>query len=329
MAIVGAGAIGGWLAARLAQAGETVSVLARGRTLQAIRQNGLTLTENGKTSVARIAASDAPSALGPQDLVIVAVKGPALAAVAPAIAQMLGPETAVLPAMNGIGWWFTHGLEAPLGAMTLESVDAGGAIASAIPPARVIGCVVHASSQLSAPGAVAHTKGNRLIIGEPSGAATARLARIAGVLRGAGFDVEESPRVQQAVWYKLWGNMTMNPISALTRATTDRILDDALVQSFALAVMAEARDAGARIGCAIAESGEDRMAVTRKLGAIKTSMLQDVESGRPLELDALLAAPREIAMRAGVATPHMDALHGLARLFDEVRRGDGEKAGAP
>jgi 2-dehydropantoate 2-reductase len=213
--------------------------------------------------------------------------------------------------------------------MTLETIDPHGAIASAIPPARVIGCVVHASSRVSAPGVVAHTKGNRLIIGEPAGAGTARLAPIAAVLRGAGLDVEESPRIQQAVWYKLWGNMTMNPISALTRATTDLILDDALVARFALAVMAEAKDVGARIGCAIAESGEDRMAVTRRLGAIKTSMLQDVESGHPLELDALLAAPREIATRAGVPTPHMDALHGLARLFDEVRRGDGEKAGAP
>jgi 2-dehydropantoate 2-reductase len=138
-------------------------------------------------------------------------------------------------------------------------------------------------------------------------------------LRGAGLGVEVSDRIQQDVWYKLWGNMTMNPISALTRATTDKILDDELVRNFALAVMAEAKEVGAAIGCAIAESGEDRMAVTRKLGAIRTSMLQDVEAGRSLEIDALLAAPREIARAAGAPTPHMDALHGLVRLFGTMR----------
>jgi 2-dehydropantoate 2-reductase len=180
--------------------------------------------------------------------------------------------------------------------------------------------VVHASSSVAAPGVIAHTAGNRLIVGEPAAGESARLERVADVLRSAGLDVAVSKRIQQDVWYKLWGNMTMNPISALTRATTDRILDDALVRNFALGVMMEARDLGARIGCAIAESGEDRMAVTRRLGAIKTSMLQDVEAGRALEIDALLAGPREIAMKAGLVTPHMDALHGLVRLFDAMRR---------
>ena len=321
IAVVGAGAIGGWLAVRLAQSGEDVSVLARGAMLAAIRENGLVLTEAGQTIIANIPASDAPEDLGPQDLVIVAVKGQALADVVPKIAAMLGPETSVLPAMNGVGWWFTHGLGAPLEGATLQSIDPGGAIAQHIPPARVIGCVVHASSALAAPGRILHTTGKRLIVGEPKGGDSTRLSRVAEALRNAGLDIQVSARIQQAVWYKLWGNMTMNPISALTGATTDKILGDPLVRSFALAVMAEAKEVGARIGCGIAESGEDRMAVTGKLGAIKTSMLQDAEAGRPLELDALLAAPREIAQLAGVATPNMDALHGLARLFDAARQG--------
>jgi 2-dehydropantoate 2-reductase len=319
IAIVGAGAIGGWLAVRLAEAGERVSVLARGRTLDAIRERGLTLTAGATTVAARLPASHDPSELGPQDLVIVAVKGPALAAVAPAVAQLLGPETTVLPAMNGVPWWFTTGLGGPLAGQSLSSIDPAGVIAQCIPPSRVIGCVVHASCFARAPGEIVHKNGNGLIVGEPEAERTERLERVAATLRRAGFDVTASQRIQQDVWYKLWGNMTMNPISALTGALSDRILDDDLVRAFMLAVMAEAAAVGDRIGCPIAESGEDRMTVTRKLGAFKTSMLQDAEAGRALEVDVLLAAPREIAAKAGVATPYMDALHGLTRLFAVTR----------
>lgn len=319
IAIVGAGAIGGWLGARLAQSGQTVGVLARGATRDAIAVQGLRLTAGGETKSATVPVSDDPAALGSQDLVIVAVKGPALAGVAPLVARLLGPQTVVLPAMNGVPWWFTTGLGGPLAAQPLHTIDPDGTIARHIPADRAIGCVVHASCSGPAPGQIVHNNGNRLIIGEPDGAASRRLTTVAEVLRAASFDVEVSTRIQQDVWYKLWGNMTMNPISALTGAMTDRILDDGLVRAFALAVMAEAAEIGRRIGCPIAESGEDRMAVTRKLGAIKTSMLQDVEAGRPLEIDALLAAPREIAARVGVATPHMDALHGLTRLFAATR----------
>ncbi|MGD0192128.1 MAG: 2-dehydropantoate 2-reductase [Rhizomicrobium sp.] len=320
IAIVGAGAIGGWLAARLAAAGQYVSVLARGPTLAAIRANGLMLCEAGRTVTLKMPASDEPRELGPQDLVIVAVKGQALPEAALSIAPMVGLETVVLPAMNGVTWWFTHGLGGTFESLKLTSIDPDGTIAEAIPPSRVIGCVVHASSSVTAPGVISHTAGNRLIVGEPNGRESPRLARVADVLHGAGFGIEVSDRIQQDVWYKLWGNMTMNPISALTRATTDKILDDALVRTFALTVMAEAKEVGAAVGCAIGESGEDRMAVTRKLGAIRTSMLQDVEAGRSLEIDALLSAPREIARAAGLATPHMDALHGLVRLFDAMRQ---------
>ena len=316
VAIVGAGAIGGWIGVRLAEAGEHVSVLARGETLKAIRSKGLALTTaGGEVRHAKVAASDDARDLGRQDLVILGVKAPTLPAVAPAVAQLSGPGTVVLPAMNGVLWWFTEGLEGPLSGEPLDAADPDGSLAELIPPANVIGCVVHASCSLAGPGHAIHTNGNRLIIGEPNGERTERLVRVHDALTKAGFGTELSDRIHQAVWYKLWGNMTMNPISALTGAMTDKVLDDDLVRTFIWAVMAEAKEVGQRIGCPIAESGEDRTKVTRKLGPIKTSMLQDVEAGRPLEIDALLGAPRELAAKTGVATPHMDALHGLARLF--------------
>jgi 2-dehydropantoate 2-reductase len=316
IAIVGAGAIGTWIGVRLAEAGQAVSVLARGKTLKAITQHGLVLSADGKISSAKVAVSDKAHDLGHQDLVIIAVKGPALADVAPAVAQMFHSDTAVLPAMNGVQWWFTEGLEGPLSGAPLDTVDPDGRIADLIPPSRVIGCVVHASCALAAPGHAIHTGGNRLIIGEPNGETTARLVSARDVLTAAGLGAESSDCIHRDVWYKLWGNMTMNPISALTGALTDAILDDELVKAFALSVMAEASEIGRRLGrCPITESGEDRMKLTRKLGGIKTSMLQDVEAGRPLEIDALLGAPRELAAKTGVATPNMDALHGLVRLF--------------
>ena len=198
--------------------------------------------------------------------------------------------------------------------MPLHSVDPDGAIARAIPSARIVGSVVHLACSTPQPGVVRHDVGNRLIVGEPAGASTPRLEALAGMLRAAKFDVEVSPKIQADIWYKLWGNMTMNPISAFTGATADRVLDDPLVNRFCLDVMAEAAAIGAAIGCPIAQSGEDRMAVTRQLGAFRTSMLQDVEAGKPVEIDALLSTVREIGARVGAPTPRLDALLGLARL---------------
>lgn len=315
IAIVGAGAIGAWIGFRLVEAGQQVSVFARGKTLEAIASRGLSLTANGKAHSLKVAVSGDARELGHQDLIVIGVKGPALTAIAPAVAQMLGAETVVLPAMNGVLWWFTEGLEGPLSGEPLDAVDPDGSIADLIPPERVIGCVVHASCALAGPGHAIHQSGTRLIIGEPKGERTERVMRVHEVLTKAGFASELSDRIHRDVWYKLWGNMTMNPISALTGALTDQVLDDDLVRTFIWAVMAEAKEVGQRIGCPIAESGEDRTKVTRKLGPIKTSMLQDVEAGRPLEIDALLGAPRELAAKTGVPAPHMDALHGLVRLF--------------
>ncbi|HMT16294.1 MAG TPA: 2-dehydropantoate 2-reductase [Ottowia sp.] len=322
--IYGAGAIGGWLGARLAAQGGAVSAVARGATLAALRTHGLRLREAGADGAVAerafaVQASDSPFDLGPQDLVIVAVKAPAMAEVARAIAPLLGPDTAVLTAMNGVPWWFLQGFGGPLAGTRLESVDPGGAIAQAIDARRVIGCVVHASCSVDEPGVIRRHFGNGLIVGEPAGGDTPRLASLAALLRQAGFDTTVSAQIQKDVWYKLWGNMTINPISAFTGATADRILDDDLARGFVSAVMLEAREIGARIGVPIDQTPEDRHAVTRKLGAFKPSMLQDVEAGRSVELDALVASVRELGQLTGVATPFTDALLGLARLHARVR----------
>jgi 2-dehydropantoate 2-reductase len=250
--------------------------------------------------------------------VIIAVKAQTLPALAPSLRPLLGAQTMVLPAMNGVPWWFSASTEA-LRERPLESVDPGGGISAAIPLRHVIGCVVHASAATSAPGVAIHRMGRELIIGEPAGPLSARVSSLAATLTRAGFEVSCSTRIRYDAWYKLWGNMTMNPLSALTGATTDRLLDDELLRSFCVTAMREAAAVGARIGCDVQQSAEDRFAVARKLGAFRTSMLQDVDAGRTLELDALVGAVREIGQRVGVATPAIDALFGLTRLFGRVR----------
>lgn len=322
--IVGLGAIGGlfagWLGSRPAAAGTLeLSALARGETLAAVREQGLRLdSAQGVVSVP-LRASDDAAELGVQDLVIVAVKGPALGSVAGAVAAMCGPQTQVLAAMNGVPWWFFDGLAGPCTGLALESVDVGGRVRALIPAERVIGCVVHLSSTVVAPGHVRHVNGQGLILGNAQGGSTGRLQTAAALLAQAGFAVTLSERIQREVWFKLWGNMTMNPISALTGATCDRILDDPLVRDFCSAVMLEAQAIGAAFGIPIEQRPEERHAVTRKLGAFKTSMLQDLEAGRPLEIDALLGAVREIGGHLGMPTPNIDALYGLVRLMAATR----------
>jgi 2-dehydropantoate 2-reductase len=317
--IAGAGAIGAFIGTRLALAGESqVSVLARGATLEAIRQHGLRLQEGGTVHAAPVAASDNAADLGVQDLVVIAVKGPALAAVAQACRPLIGPHTLLLPAMNGVTWWFGAGCAA-IGDAPLDSIDPGGRIAAVLPLAQVIGCVVHASVATEGGGLARHVMGQGLIIGEPLGGVSDRVAKLAGLLQRAGFDTTASPDIRREIWFKLWGNMTMNPVTALTGATVDKVLDDPLTRAFCSQAMLEAQAVGARIGCAIDQTPEDRHAIARKLGAFKTSMLQDVEAGRPVELEALVGAVRELAVRVGVATPTIDTLYGLARLQARVR----------
>jgi 2-dehydropantoate 2-reductase len=317
--IYGAGAIGGWIGVKLAQAGCDVSVVARGATLEALRAHGLRLQEGEQTRHAPVRASAAPADLGVQDLVVIAVKAPAMAQVAQAIAPLLAPDTMVLTAMNGVPWWFFQGFGAEYEGTRLKAVDPQGLIAEAIPARHIVGCVVHASCALREPGFVQHHFGNKLIVGEPSGASTARLQQLAALLDKAGFETVVSEQIQKDAWYKLWGNMTVNPVSAFTGATTDLILEDELVRGFISAVMLEAREIGTRVGIPITQQPEDRHQVTRKLGAFKTSMLQDVEAHRPVEIDALVTVVKEMGELTGVATPFTDALLGLSRLHARVQ----------
>jgi 2-dehydropantoate 2-reductase len=316
--IYGAGAIGGWMGVKLAHAGCDVTVVARGATLAALQQHGLRLQHGEKVTSVPVQASADPGALGVQDLVIIAVKAPALAEVATAIAPLIGPDTIVLTAMNGVPWWFFEGFGAQYAGTRLKAVDPDGAIAAALPAQHIIGCVVHASCSLNSPGFVKNHFGNKLIIGEPSGKKTARVQALAALLEKAGHEVALSEQIQKDTWYKLWGNMTVNPVSAFTGATTDLIMGDPLVRDFISKVMLEAKEIGARIGIPIDQQPEDRHAVTLKLGAFKTSMLQDVEAGKAVELDALVTVVQELGQLTQVPTPFTDALLGLSRLHARV-----------
>jgi 2-dehydropantoate 2-reductase len=240
-----------------------------------------------------------------------------------ALPPLLGPETVVLTAMNGVPWWFfAAGPELParLRGTRLRAVDPDGVIAATVPAERVLGGVVHYSAAVAEPGlAVLNAAGHGLIVGEPDGSRSKRVSEVVALLSAAGISTTLSTRIQADIWYKLWGNMTMNPVSVLTGATSDRILDDPLVHDFCAAVMREAAEVGDRIGCSIDETVADRMVVTRGLGAMTTSMLQDARAGRPIELDALVGAVREIAAAVGVPTPATDALMGLTRLAAQQR----------
>jgi 2-dehydropantoate 2-reductase len=317
--IVGAGAIGGLFAAWLAPQ-HTLSVYARGATLAALRSHGQRWTDaQGVTHAVPVRASDQVQDLGPQDLIVLAVKGPALPSVATAVQALSHESSQVLVAMNGVPWWFFDGLGGPCNGLRLQATDATGALAKAIPTRQVLGCVVHLSSAVPEPGLVRHNTGNTLIIGEPAGGTSARALALQTLLNQGGFNTSVSERIQRDIWFKLWGNMTMNPISAITGATVDRLLDDPLVRSFCSAVMVEAQGIGAAIGIPIDQDVEQRHAVTRKLGAFKTSMLQDVEATRTIELDGLVSAVREVGQHLGLATPNIDALLGLTRVMAQTR----------
>ena len=322
--IYGAGAIGGWIGVHLAQTGHDVSVVARGATLEALQKNGLQCVQTQSPEArlkAKVKVSALPADLGTQDLVVVAVKAPAMADVAHGIAPLLGPNTMVFTAMNGVPWWFFQGFGDKLQGATLNTIDPDGHIAKAIPAHHVVGCVVHSSCSLDGPGVVRHHFGQGLILGEPAeqnGKVSTRVQQLVADLQAAGFNASASAQIQKDVWYKLWGNMTVNPISAFTGATTDLILKDDLVRDFVSKIMLEAKAIGEKIGIPIAQTPEDRHAVTMKLGAFKTSMLQDVEAGKTVELDALVSVVRELGQITQVSTPYTDALLGLSRLHASV-----------
>lgn len=315
--VIGAGAIGGWMAGLLADAGNDVCLFARGETLAALNANGLTVRRKGKEQVYRLCASQDAAALGQQDAIIIAVKGQSIPAIAPVVKALCGKDTIVVPAVNGIPWWFFQVSGVPQSGFALSSVDPSGDTAAAIAPERVIGCVVHASAWTPEPGIVEVNGEDKLIFGEPDGAKSARLAGFA-----AGFGtplVVTSDNIRRDIWLKLWGNMTMNPLSVLTGATTLQMLSDSDVTGLVRAMMIEMQEIGTKIGLPIPLTPEDRMAITRKLGNIKTSMLRDWEAHRELEIAPILGVLAEISDRVHVPAPFLHAVLGLLRLRAEIK----------
>jgi 2-dehydropantoate 2-reductase len=319
IAVYGAGAIGGLIGARLAQvAGIEVGLIARGAQLEAIQAHGLTLIQDGQRSVACPPATDDPARLGPQDYVIVTLKAHAVAGAVAGMQPLLGPETAVVMAVNGVPWWYFHRLPGPWAEHRLESVDPGGRIAQGIGPERAIGCVVYPAAELVEPGVVEHLDGDRLSLGEPSGERSERVKKLAAALIAAGFKAPVKTDIRDEIWVKLWGNLSFNPISALTHATLDRIAADPETRAVARAMMLEAKVIGERLGVRFPIDVDRRIAGAAAVGAHRTSMLQDLERGRPMEIDALIAAVQEMGRLFGAATPTIDTVLALVRLRARV-----------
>ncbi len=312
--IIGAGAIGGFFAARLALAGHTVSVLARGATLLALRKEGLRLDSGGQSVVVQVNASDDPAQLGVQEALVLAVKAPSLAQVMPSLAPMCRPDTTVVPALNGLPWWYFLGASGPLAGHRLKAVDADGTIERAIDLPRVLGCVVFPACSVKSPGHVVHASGNRVVFGEPASGQSERAQAMAALFSAAGFDAQASIDIRKEVWLKLLGNVCFNPVSMLTRSATDLLIDDPAVHALFVDMMQEALAVGTAVGVEVDIEPEQRLALTRKLGHIKTSMLQDAQAGRAVELDAILGALVEVAGVGGVPTPTLHAVYALARM---------------
>lgn len=309
--VFGAGAVGGLIAAWLARSGHEVSVVARGANLEALRRDGLRVRTKDKTESFRIKAESDPAKLGPQDYVLVTVKAQGLAGVADTIAPLLGKETSVVTAMNGVPWWFFHGMKR--GDTRLESLDPGGKLSRAMPTERIVGCVIHLAASTPEPGLISHNMGRRLILGEPGGKNGARSKRIAEALAGAGFEIELSASIEKEFWVKLLGNVSFNPVSALTVTTADQLIQNEEVKAYMIEIMREVLAIGRAVGVDAAIDPEARIDMARALGAFKTSMHQDMEAGKPLEIDGLLAGTLEIARKAGVRAPFTESLFGLIR----------------
>ena len=312
--IYGAGAVGGLMAAWLARAGHAVSVVARGKNLTAIREKGLRVRSEGKEDAYAVKADSDPAKLGPQDCVIVAVKGQSLPEVARGIGPLLGPGTSIVTAMNGVPWWFFDRLRFGGGKLRLESLDPGGALSREMPTERIVGCVVHLAASTPEPGVINHNMGRRLILGEPGGTNTERTKGIAQALAQAGFECVQSPFIEKDFWVKLLGNVSFNPVSALTLSTADRLIADAEVKGYMVEIMREVLAIGRAVGVDADIDPEARIDMARNLGKFKTSMLQDLEAGKSLEIDGLLAGTLEVARKAGVPAPFTQSLSGLARL---------------
>jgi 2-dehydropantoate 2-reductase len=312
--IFGAGAIGGYMGVKLAKAGADVSLVARGPHLAAMQEKGLTLIEEGETTTVPVTASDDPAALGVQDYVIVTLKAHSVPPVVSKMAPLIGPNTTIVSGVNGVPWWYFHKLEGAHEGTRLDSVDPGNVQWDGFGPDRVLGCVVYPAAEVIEPGVIKHIEGNRFSLGEPDGSKSDRAQALSKILANAGLKAPVRPKLRDEIWVKLWGNLSFNPISALTHATLDVLCTDEGTRAVARNMMVEAQEIAERLGVKFPIDVDRRIAGGAAVGAHRTSMLQDLDQGRPMEIDALVASVQELGGVTGVPTPTIDTVLGLTRL---------------
>ncbi|HUE64368.1 MAG TPA: 2-dehydropantoate 2-reductase [Rhizomicrobium sp.] len=313
IAIFGAGAVGGHLAVTLDQAGANVSVIARGAHLSAIRSNGLTVRSKEQTINVRLPATDRAEELGPQDCVIITLKANALPSAAGDIAKLMTPQTTLVTTSNGIPYWYFYGLDSPWRDHVVESVDPAGRIGHLLPPGQVVGCIVFHAAEVIEPGIIEHTYSNRFSLGEPNGNTSTRAEALSQLLSMAGHKAPVCTNIRNELWLKLWGNLAFNPLSALTGLTVDRLTSRPDLRNTARTMMEEAALVAKALGISFSMSIDERIDLTGSVGAHKTSMLQDLERGRPMEIDALLGAVVELGRLTGVPMPQCEAMLALVR----------------
>lgn len=312
--IFGAGAIGGYLGAKLTQAGADVSLVARGPHLAAMKETGLTLIENGEATTVAVSASDAPTELGPQDYVIVTLKAHSVPPLVPQMQPLIGPKTTIVSGVNGVPWWYFHKIGGPYEGIQLASVDPGNAQWDGFGPDRVLGCVVYPAAEVAEPGTIRHIEGNRFSLGEPDGTKSDRAMALSKVFSSAGLKAPVRPRLRDEIWVKLWGNLSFNPISALTHATLDVLCTDPETRHVARQMMLEAQAIAEALGVKFPIDVDRRIDGGAAVGAHRTSMLQDLDAGRPMEIDALLGSVQELGRITDLPTPTIDTVLGLTRL---------------
>jgi 2-dehydropantoate 2-reductase len=317
--VFGAGAIGGLLAARLEQAGTPVSIVARGPHRAAVEAHGLRLRVGDALTVTRPRVVSDPHALGPQDYLVITLKAHSLAPALPQLRPLIGPRTVIVAGVNGIPWWYTYGLPAPFGGRRLHSIDPDGALWEGLPPAQTLGCIIYPAADVTEPGHVVHSYGDRFSLGEPDGSRSERAARLSELLIAAGLKAPVRPRIRDEIWVKLWGNLAFNPLSALTTATLDVLIGDADTRAVIRSMMLEGQAVAERLGVRFAIGVDKRIEGGAEVGHHKTSMLQDLERGRPLEIDALLGAVVELAEWVEVETPICRAVLALVRQRARMR----------
>ena len=317
--VFGAGAIGGYMGVKLAQAGADVSLVARGPHLAAMQEKGLTLHEEGADPVTvPVTASDNPDDLGPQDYVIVTLKAHSVPPVVEKMQPLIGPNTTIVSGVNGVPWWYFHKIGGKLEGTRLASVDPGDAQWNGFGPDRVLGCVVYPAAEVSEPGVIKHIEGNRFSLGEPDGSKSDRALALSKALSAAGLKAPVRPRLRDEIWVKLWGNLSFNPISALTHATLDVLCTDPGTRAVARGMMVEAQEIAEKLGVKFPIDVDRRIDGGAAVGAHRTSMLQDLDQGRPMEIDALVGSVQELGRVTNTPTPTIDTVLSLVQLRGRV-----------